>query len=242
MNVIDELTRLEAFARVDPASRQLLEQGLVCQHLNRAAAVLHKGQPVSGAYIVLDGRLRVFTITPGGTEATIYFVNPGDTCVLALKMLKDSEESGLFQFLRVKSLTEKEESLREDEENEKILKDSFVFLKNVKTNLWITAKELNNIATASQEEEFAYVVEPFLAEIVSEKDTFRLFCANTNELWELNLLVSCFSSLYSFNRFLEENAGVFIYLYIYLFIILLILKIIYLFKFIYFKSFINKNN
>ncbi|MCB1626565.1 MAG: Crp/Fnr family transcriptional regulator [Xanthomonadales bacterium] len=87
MNVIDELTRLEAFARVDPASRQLLEQGLVCQHLNRAAAVLHKGQPVSGAYIVLDGRLRVFTITPGGTEATIYFVNPGDTCVLALNCL-----------------------------------------------------------------------------------------------------------------------------------------------------------
>ena len=40
MNVIDELTRLEAFARVDPGSRQLLEQGLVCQHLNRAAAVL----------------------------------------------------------------------------------------------------------------------------------------------------------------------------------------------------------
>ena len=87
MNVIDELTRLEAFARVDPGSRQLLEQGLVCQHLNRAAAVLHKGQPVSGAYIVLDGRLRVFTITPGGTEATIYFVNPGDTCVLALNCL-----------------------------------------------------------------------------------------------------------------------------------------------------------
>ncbi|MCB1589869.1 MAG: Crp/Fnr family transcriptional regulator [Xanthomonadales bacterium] len=87
MKAIDELTRLEAFARVDPASRQLLEQGLVCQHLNRAAAVLHKGQPVSGAYIVLDGRLRVFTITPGGTEATIYFVNPGDTCVLALNCL-----------------------------------------------------------------------------------------------------------------------------------------------------------
>ena len=87
MKAIDELTRLEAFARVDPGSRQLLEQGLVCQHLNRAAAVLHKGQPVSGAYIVLDGRLRVFTITPGGTEATIYFVNPGDTCVLALNCL-----------------------------------------------------------------------------------------------------------------------------------------------------------
>jgi CRP/FNR family transcriptional regulator, anaerobic regulatory protein len=48
---------------------------------------VHKGQPVSGAYVVLAGRLRVFTIAPNGVEATLYFIDPGETCVLALNCL-----------------------------------------------------------------------------------------------------------------------------------------------------------
>lgn len=48
---------------------------------------LHKGQPVSGAYVVLAGRLRVFSLSPNGTEATLYFIDPGETCVLALNCL-----------------------------------------------------------------------------------------------------------------------------------------------------------
>jgi CRP/FNR family transcriptional regulator len=42
---------------------------------------------VSGAYLVLSGRLRVFTIAPNGTEATLYFLDPGETCVLAINCL-----------------------------------------------------------------------------------------------------------------------------------------------------------
>jgi CRP/FNR family transcriptional regulator len=42
---------------------------------------------VSGAYLVLKGRLRVFTIAPNGTEATLCFLDPGDTCVLAINCL-----------------------------------------------------------------------------------------------------------------------------------------------------------
>jgi hypothetical protein len=33
------------------------------------------------------GRLRVFTIAPNGTEATLYFLDPGETCVLAINCL-----------------------------------------------------------------------------------------------------------------------------------------------------------
>lgn len=87
MDPLDDLTRFEAFSQLDAAGRAVLVQGLVRTRLARAAAVLHKGQPVSGAYVVLEGRLRVFTITPGGTEATLYFIDPGDTCVLALNCL-----------------------------------------------------------------------------------------------------------------------------------------------------------
>lgn len=85
--VPDELESLEPFCRMSAAGRALLAQGTRRQRLSGAAVVLHKGQPVSGAYVALEGRLRVFTIAPNGTEATLYFVGPGETCVLAINCL-----------------------------------------------------------------------------------------------------------------------------------------------------------
>lgn len=49
--------------------------------------VLCKGDRISGAYLVLEGRLRVFSLSTNGTEATLYFIDPGETCVLALNCL-----------------------------------------------------------------------------------------------------------------------------------------------------------
>ncbi len=83
----DELEDLEPFCRMSAAGKALLAQGTRRQRLSGAAVVLHKGQPVSGAYVALEGRLRVFTIAPNGTEATLYFVGPGETCVLAINCL-----------------------------------------------------------------------------------------------------------------------------------------------------------
>lgn len=65
----------------------MLARGLIKTECPRAAMALHKGQPVSGAYVVLAGRLRVFALAPNGTEATLYFIDPGETCVLALNCL-----------------------------------------------------------------------------------------------------------------------------------------------------------
>jgi CRP/FNR family transcriptional regulator len=36
---------------------------------------------------VLEGRLRVFSLAPNGTEAALYFIDPGETCVFALNSL-----------------------------------------------------------------------------------------------------------------------------------------------------------
>ena len=82
-----QLDRFEPFRRVSADGQALLAQGLVRRHFGAAAAILHKGQPVSGAYVVLGGRLRVFTIAPNGIEATLYFIDPGETCVLAINSL-----------------------------------------------------------------------------------------------------------------------------------------------------------
>lgn len=78
---------LEAFLDLSEAGRALLRQGLVTRRIARPAPVIHKGQQVSGAYLVTRGQLRVFTYTPQGTEATLYLIRPGETCVLALNCL-----------------------------------------------------------------------------------------------------------------------------------------------------------
>jgi CRP/FNR family transcriptional regulator, anaerobic regulatory protein len=70
-----------------PEGRELLQRGVLRKRFVRPTAVIHKGQQVSGAYLVTAGRLRVFTYTPQGSEATLYFIRPGETCVLALNCL-----------------------------------------------------------------------------------------------------------------------------------------------------------
>jgi len=70
-----------------PEGRSLLQRGVLRKRFERPTAVIHKGQQVSGAYLVTAGRLRVFTYTPQGSEATLYFIRPGETCVLALNCL-----------------------------------------------------------------------------------------------------------------------------------------------------------
>ncbi|TCJ14979.1 Crp/Fnr family transcriptional regulator [Parasulfuritortus cantonensis] len=87
MSTLAELQRFEPFRSLSEASRAVLARGLVQAECPRAGMALHKGQPVSGAYVVLSGRLRVFALAPNGTEATLYFIDPGETCVLALNCL-----------------------------------------------------------------------------------------------------------------------------------------------------------
>lgn len=87
MQALNEIERFEPFHALSPDSRALLARGLVRTECARSAMALHKGQPVSGAYVVLAGRLRVFALAANGTEATLYFIEPGETCVLALNCL-----------------------------------------------------------------------------------------------------------------------------------------------------------
>lgn len=87
MTIVEELERFEPFHKLSREGKRMLAGGAVRKEFPRSEVALTKGQAVSGAYVVLSGRLRVFTHTPGGTEATLYFIGPGETCVLALNCL-----------------------------------------------------------------------------------------------------------------------------------------------------------
>lgn len=84
---MDVLERYPPFDQLSEAGRALLARGSLSRHCASAAPLLFKGQAVSGAYFVLRGRLRVYTSAPNGTEATLYFIDPGETCVFALNSL-----------------------------------------------------------------------------------------------------------------------------------------------------------
>lgn len=77
-------------ARAFPFLAQLSEAGRrELSQLSAVAAapgrqVLRRGAPAGGAYLVTRGVLRVFYIHERGRESTLYRVEPGGTCILAL--------------------------------------------------------------------------------------------------------------------------------------------------------------
>lgn len=82
-----ELQDFTLFKGLSETSKSLLGRGLRYSHYARKTMVLSKGQKISGAYVVVSGKLRVFTLTPEGNEATLYLINPGEICVLALNCI-----------------------------------------------------------------------------------------------------------------------------------------------------------
>jgi len=78
---------IAAFRDLSEKGRALLVKGSTSHSFRGGNVIIDKGQDVSGAYFVLEGRLRVFAYSPSGKEATLYFLDPGETCILALNSL-----------------------------------------------------------------------------------------------------------------------------------------------------------
>lgn len=84
---MDNLNRIAFYSSLSPANQSLLAANVsdvTCKSMDQ---VLTPGQCISGAYFVLDGLLRVYTLSPNGTQATLYQIAPGETCVFAINCL-----------------------------------------------------------------------------------------------------------------------------------------------------------
>ena len=75
--------RFPFLARMSGDGRRDLE-ALAVKRAGPRRSVLRRGDPAGGAYLVVGGALRVFYVSAAGREATLYHVEPGGTCVLAL--------------------------------------------------------------------------------------------------------------------------------------------------------------
>lgn len=69
--------------KMSAGSRRLLEAQGKVRTLRRGTTVIRKGDRVGGMYFVISGDLRVFILSPGGEEASLYRVGPGESCLLA---------------------------------------------------------------------------------------------------------------------------------------------------------------
>lgn len=81
------ITDINGFRELSDAGRVQLTRGLRYVQCGKGAPLLARGTRVSGAYVVLSGQLRVFTLSPDGHEATLYVIDPHETCVLALNCI-----------------------------------------------------------------------------------------------------------------------------------------------------------
>ncbi len=71
-------------AALSTESRRLFDLNAFVSTPRRNHLLLRKGEPVTGAYFVLSGALRVFTFSASGVESLLYRVEAGEGCLLAL--------------------------------------------------------------------------------------------------------------------------------------------------------------
>ena len=82
-----ELDSFTVFRELSDHGRSLLKHGIHLKTYTNKTTIVEKGQAVSGAFFVAKGKLRVYTITPDGNEATLYFIKPDEFCVFTLNCI-----------------------------------------------------------------------------------------------------------------------------------------------------------
>lgn len=69
---------------VSEASRAELDRSVTVLRADKTRTLIRRGEPVSGAYLVVEGVLRVYTIDARGRQSTLYSVGATDSCIFAL--------------------------------------------------------------------------------------------------------------------------------------------------------------
>jgi len=88
MKVSEDILDSFAFTRdMCAATRVRLHADLTRTILPPGKDILHPGDTVSGVYLVRSGAIRVYYIDPDGREGTLYWIDPGESCILALNSL-----------------------------------------------------------------------------------------------------------------------------------------------------------
>lgn len=82
---MDSLAEIYPFINgMSDAGRELMAARLVWHEAPACQPLVSKGDNIGGVYLVERGSLRVFHIDADGRENTLYWVERGDSCILAM--------------------------------------------------------------------------------------------------------------------------------------------------------------
>lgn len=81
------LERFPALADLSAESRTLLSAAVRRIACPGGTPLVARGDLVAGAYLVERGALRVYYVSAEGREGTLYWVEPGQSCILALNCM-----------------------------------------------------------------------------------------------------------------------------------------------------------
>jgi CRP/FNR family transcriptional regulator, anaerobic regulatory protein len=85
--MLDAFSRFPLLEELSAAGRSRLATATRHVTLHPHAKVLQRGDEVAGAYLVERGALRVYYVSAEGREGTLYWIDPGQSCILALNCL-----------------------------------------------------------------------------------------------------------------------------------------------------------
>lgn len=84
----EKLERIVPFARgMQPEALAYLNENITRTVVAAGEDILHPGDTVNGVFLVKSGNIRVYYIDPEGREGTLYWIEPGESCILALNSL-----------------------------------------------------------------------------------------------------------------------------------------------------------
>lgn len=88
MRIPEDIVDAFPFAwQMQSGARDRLRADLIRKTVPPGADILHPGDTVNGVYLVRSGAIRVYYVSPDGREGTLYWIEPGQSCILALNSL-----------------------------------------------------------------------------------------------------------------------------------------------------------
>lgn len=81
------LSSFPFFAALSPDAQSQLRAATTHVSLPPQTQVIRRGDEVGGVYLVQAGALRIYYVSAEGREGTLYWVDPGQSCILALNCL-----------------------------------------------------------------------------------------------------------------------------------------------------------
>lgn len=84
---VPKLSSFPFFSELSPAGQSQLRAATSHVLLAPQTKVIQRGDEVGGVYLVEAGALRVYYVSAEGREGTLYWVDAGQSCILALNCL-----------------------------------------------------------------------------------------------------------------------------------------------------------